>query len=254
MATYVMSDLHGDYRAMKSVLNKANFNENDVLYILGDIADRGEDFYKIFSFVKSSKNVIMLSGNHEENLIKFIRKFRDIPIRSYDFCLSCAKLDDIKNFYMLQYSIESVARECGEERTYDVLRNEILPFLLKLPAYKTVEVNGRKFFLCHAGVDYSLPIEKQTREILTRIRQPFNSQDKDFYGYTVIHGHTTVQNLTKDKVAGDVLFGKHKISIDGGASAKVNGRLNLLRLDDMQVFYSPAPKTFVIENYAEMKI
>lgn len=254
MATYVMSDLHGDFNAMQNVLKQANFGENDRLYILGDVADRGKDFYRIFCFVKTHKNVTMLAGNHEENLIDFINQFRDMPIRTYDFCLSCAKLSDIKNFYMIQESIKSVARECGEERTYETLKNEILPFLKKLPIYDKVMVNGQKFFLCHAGVDYDLPIEQQTRETLTRIRKPFITQDREFYGYTVIHGHTTVQLLTGDKVAGEVLFGKHKISIDGGASAKENGRLNLLRLDDMQVFYCPAPKTYVRDENVEMRI
>lgn len=254
MATYVMSDLHGNFNAMQNVLEQVDFGENDRLYILGDIADRGKDFYKIFSFVKTNKNVTMLAGNHEENLINFIEEFSNMPITTYKFCLSCAKLSDVKNFYMIQESIKSVARECGEELTFDVLSKEILPFIKNLPAYKTIEVNGRKFFLCHAGVDYDLPIEQQTRETLTRIRKPFITQDREYYGYTVVHGHTTVQLLTSEKVAGEVLFGKHKISIDGGASTKENGRLNLLRLDDMQVFFCPAPKTYVRDENVEMRI
>ena len=41
LSTYVMSDIHGNYRAYKAMLEKINFNREDMLYILGDILDRG---------------------------------------------------------------------------------------------------------------------------------------------------------------------------------------------------------------------
>ena len=42
LSTYVMSDIHGNYRAYKAMLEKINFNREDMLYILGDfwIADQ----------------------------------------------------------------------------------------------------------------------------------------------------------------------------------------------------------------------
>ena len=44
MATYVMSDIHGDYDKFKKMMKKINFNtEKDKLYVLGDAIDRGPD-------------------------------------------------------------------------------------------------------------------------------------------------------------------------------------------------------------------
>lgn len=39
---YVMSDLQGYYQEYLETLNKINFNKNDILYILGNVIDRGQ--------------------------------------------------------------------------------------------------------------------------------------------------------------------------------------------------------------------
>ena len=40
-ATYVISDIHGNYNAYMDMLKKIQFDDDDILYILGDILDRG---------------------------------------------------------------------------------------------------------------------------------------------------------------------------------------------------------------------
>jgi len=42
---YVLSDLHGHYNIFIKMLEKINFSDDDVLYILGDCCDRGPDIY-----------------------------------------------------------------------------------------------------------------------------------------------------------------------------------------------------------------
>ena len=44
---YAMSDLHGCYDKYIKMLEKINFSNNDTLYVLGDIVDRGADGIKI---------------------------------------------------------------------------------------------------------------------------------------------------------------------------------------------------------------
>ena len=39
---YVVSDLHGCYDKYKKLLERINLTENDSLYILGEIVDRGD--------------------------------------------------------------------------------------------------------------------------------------------------------------------------------------------------------------------
>ena len=41
MATYVISDIHGQYNMFIELLDKSDLKDTDTLYILGDVLDRG---------------------------------------------------------------------------------------------------------------------------------------------------------------------------------------------------------------------
>ena len=57
---YVLSDLHGHYNIFIKMLEKINFSDDDVLYILGDCCDRGPDSLK---FIYIFKNLITFIFN-----------------------------------------------------------------------------------------------------------------------------------------------------------------------------------------------
>lgn len=63
--TYVMSDIHGDYEKYRRMLEVIDLGENDELFVLGDIIDRGENGIKILFDMMSRPNVFPLAGNHE---------------------------------------------------------------------------------------------------------------------------------------------------------------------------------------------
>ena len=65
MASYVMSDIHGQYEAFMRMLKKIDFKDEDTLYLLGDAIDRGNDGIKILKTVMKMPNVKMFLGNHE---------------------------------------------------------------------------------------------------------------------------------------------------------------------------------------------
>ncbi len=44
---YVMSDIHGEYDKYIKMLELINFSDEDELYILGDIVDRGKEPVKV---------------------------------------------------------------------------------------------------------------------------------------------------------------------------------------------------------------
>lgn len=41
MATYVISDVHGDYEGYMKILQLIQFSDKDALYVNGDVIDRG---------------------------------------------------------------------------------------------------------------------------------------------------------------------------------------------------------------------
>ena len=69
--TYVISDLHGyPIEKLKILLEKANFGEDDFLYILGDVIDRnGDGGVGILQWLLSHPNVQLVLGNHEAMLL-----------------------------------------------------------------------------------------------------------------------------------------------------------------------------------------
>ena len=62
---YVVSDIHGYYDLFIKLLEKINFNQDDLLYIIGDICDRGPDTLKLIFYIQKHDNIILLKGNHE---------------------------------------------------------------------------------------------------------------------------------------------------------------------------------------------
>lgn len=67
---YVISDLHGyPLEKLKKLLNKADFSDNDFLYILGDVIDRnGDGGVEMLCWLMEQSNIQLLLGNHEAML------------------------------------------------------------------------------------------------------------------------------------------------------------------------------------------
>ena len=63
--TYVISDLHCHFDLLIKLLETISFSENDILYIIGDICDRGPDSLKILFYIQDHNNIILIKGNHE---------------------------------------------------------------------------------------------------------------------------------------------------------------------------------------------
>ena len=70
--TYVTSDLHGyPFEKFQALLNSVGFSENDMLYILGDVVDKGKDGVKHLQWSLDTPNVTLLLGNHEDMLRRY---------------------------------------------------------------------------------------------------------------------------------------------------------------------------------------
>lgn len=80
MSTYVCSDIHGQYGLYKAMLQKIGFSDEDQLYILGDVIDRGPDGIRILQDLLARPNVTCLIGNHEHMMWNYISRvvFKDL--------------------------------------------------------------------------------------------------------------------------------------------------------------------------------
>ena len=70
MATYAFSDLHGDYQLWTAIKNYCK--DDDILFFLGDVNDRGNDGIKILQEMIDDPRIIYILGNHEDMLLGYI--------------------------------------------------------------------------------------------------------------------------------------------------------------------------------------
>ncbi|MGL5152752.1 MAG: metallophosphoesterase [Clostridium sp.] len=237
---YVMSDLHGRYDKFMDMLNKINFNEEDTLYILGDLIDKNKDGIRIVEHCMKSKNINVIYGNHEDLCLKAINGGKE----------------DINNWFWNGGRVTLEALDSISSVKYQ----NILDYFKSLPKYIEVEVNNKKFLLVHAGINPAY-IKKEMK--MHVVRDLIWIRDEFFYkecykDKTIIFGHTftkdiiiksqeykeAVGKLSVEKVKdiyeykSKIWFGNGKIGIDCGVCYEnEGGRLGCLRLEDFKEFY-----------------
>lgn len=75
MNRYVIGDIHGRKKPLKSVLKKSDFDyDNDILIILGDVIDGGKNSKGVIEELLKIKNRVLILGNHEVMAMNYIFK------------------------------------------------------------------------------------------------------------------------------------------------------------------------------------
>ena len=213
--TYCVSDIHGELDKFTQMLELIRFSDEDHLYVLGDVIDRGPLGVDLLRIIMNASNMTMLLGNHEQ------------------MCLSTLGPRNV-------FGAKDLWRMNGGMRTYRELlykrttkeRRDILRFLDSLPDMLHLEVNGQKFCLVHGcpGDDHD-----------TRLGGRVDVHSKSPLPDTVcIVGHTPTVFLTNrfDEPL-SIWHNDSIIDIDCGCGNMdaENRRLACLRLEDLAEFY-----------------
>ena len=56
--TYFISDIHGEYELFCRLLDKIKFSDNDVLIVLGDMIDKGNESIRVLKKIYPLDNAI----------------------------------------------------------------------------------------------------------------------------------------------------------------------------------------------------
>ena len=72
MVHYVVADIHGEADRFHAMLEKIRFSDEDTLYIIGDVIDRGPDGIKLLQEIIHTPNMVMLLGNHEYMMLQYL--------------------------------------------------------------------------------------------------------------------------------------------------------------------------------------
>lgn len=74
MASFVIGDIHGGYRALVQCLQRSGFNyEEDTLIQLGDITDGYDDVFACVEELLKIRHLVAIKGNHDDWFQTFIQ-------------------------------------------------------------------------------------------------------------------------------------------------------------------------------------
>ena len=130
---YVMSDIHGNERRFKSVMQQINLQPSDTLYILGDVIDRFPGGIRILRSIMQMPNVKMLLGNHEYMMLNTIDPLTDRDEKA------------------LWYQNDGRITHDYWKRIRKTVRKEVFDYLRKLPVNIDITVNGKPYKLVHGA-------------------------------------------------------------------------------------------------------
>ena len=221
---YVMADIHGHFDKYKKMLEKIQFSDDDTLYVLGDILDRGPDGLKILQDMMLRVNVIPVLGNHEymaSNCLGWL--MREITEESID------NIDANRFRGITEWMSVGGDKTIKEFRKLSIEdREDILDYLIEFGLYEVVHASGETFVLVHAGLDNF-------------------AQDRDLYDYDlselIFHKPDYEKVYFSDKylvtghvpTMGEVMEKNRHIAIDCGAG--YGGKLGCICLETMEKFY-----------------
>ena len=236
MATYVVSDLHGQFHLFAKLLKEINFNENDFMYILGDAIDRGPDGILLLQAIKDAPNMDLLIGNHEFLMLQSVSVDGSADLTGADATL------------WTLYNGGEITYEHYEDLLLEE-RKDLLEWLNTRKLTTVVTVNDKKYCLTHSffneeGIDMELKdIDKEVawecvwcspfRQDLYKSIDSYNIPDTTF-----IIGHVPVQRVVDGFHA---YKEENVILIDGGCAMAANPKYDkdtygiiCLCLDDMK--------------------
>jgi serine/threonine protein phosphatase 1 len=219
--------------SFQKLLRKAGFREEDYLFVLGDVIDRGENGAQLLLWLTEQPNVELILGNHEALLLACEFLFEEVTDESLAK-LTTNQLHLLSNWFQngggpTLSGLRRILKESPE------LMEGILDYLRDAPLYETVDVRGKRYILVHAGLGnfrQERPLDDYSPEELFFCRPTL---DTVYYpDATVIFGHTPTEYFGQ-MYRGKALRTDTWICIDTGAA--MGGMPMLLRLDDMEEFY-----------------
>lgn len=234
----VISDIHGHYYHLKNLLEKVNFSKADILFIVGDIIEKGPmslrtlryimklcDEYTVYPLIGNvdASRLIMLEdvNDNSEELFKYIKSME----KYWDSCFLAEMCSEI-NIIINGPSDIPKAKEMIK-----VYFKEELDFLRSLPAI----IETKNYIFVHGG----LPSEDIDSFDGTNVFQylkndAFMEKGLEFSKY-VVTGHWPVTLYNAKIAASNPIINKKQkiICIDGGCGLKRDGQLNALIIPDI---------------------
>ena len=230
---YAMSDIHGEYDKYIAMLDKIGFSDEDTLYVLGDVVDRGPSPVKILQDMAARDNVYPILGNHEAVALHMLPQLLvEITEENYRSHMDQQLMSRLLDWQMDggDATMKDFRRISAEERC------DLIDYMSEFPLYEIVDAGDRTFVLVHAGLQ-NFRRERSLREYAAEEmvlgRHDFSRRYFEDPSVYIVTGHTPTQAITGKA---EIYQANNNICIDCGA-AFPGGRLACLCLETMQEYY-----------------
>ncbi len=229
---YVMSDIHGCYEKYCEMLKKIKFNNNDIMFVLGDIFDRGGKSIQILKDMMMRDNIIPIIGNHDYTAYNCIKELnaRDTYKTVDDIIIS--------NIPSLQYWIRHGGSPSIEElKIYSSQEiDDVLHYIETFSLCEEVRINGIRFVLVHAGLENFSPEKEISEYTIDDVCFKISDYNRQYFydGTYVVTGHMPTFQID-ESYRGKIYYNKNNIAIDCGAA--YGEKLGCLCLNTMEEYY-----------------
>lgn len=240
MSVYITSDLHGELRNFKSILRMINFHkEKDVLFILGDVLDRGTKSIELLSYIRKYSDsdnpaIRLIKGNHE----LFAQMYIEGKVSKDSWIKWGGK-----------QTADQIDSMTNEERL------DLLNYLKNLQHYVVIEQeNGKDWVLSHSGIHLDFLKEDESGiDVVQSIEDAVANNEFDYlvtndllyaprsvierFKQFLVIGHIPVIFIDDDR-GNRVIKTKNYMCIDTGAAYRnIGGKMSIYRVEDGRTFY-----------------
>lgn len=259
MSTYVLSDVHGQYTSYRKMLDKIKFSEDDFLYVLGDVIDRGPEGIRIIQDIRHRKNAELLLGNHEYMLMNALQYLRDREAGT----VNEDEIDGITPYELWVHPCNGGEGTCLEWLSMPAEeQKELEDYLRSLYLIRRVKIGKTMYHLSHSyslnkrfgqSVKYKNTKPKQVEEIVWESvfdKRGLCEDTEHPWAYvrdTYIVGHIFTQRLNEVDESGrgciyenEDFQGYHIIDVDCGMALNSrSSQLGCLCIETGERFYVP---------------
>lgn len=243
---FVISDIHGNYEKYCEMLDVIGLKDDDVLYVLGDVTDRGENGIMILQDMMRRPNVIPILGNHD------VIAWRCLKWLAHDITEETIK--NIDNVILKM--IDEWFKLGGDPTVREFMplskpeREDIIEYFEEFRLYEEVNVGGKTFLLVHGGFEYETfdaerSMEDYDLDELVWARIKVN--EKYFPDKYLIFGHTPtcllwaqdkgvlLDEIKEEEICHKIFKKEKLIGVDCGCG--YDGYLGCLCLETMEEYY-----------------
>ena len=226
--TIVISDIHANLNAFKKLLAKVQYTKEDVLILLGDIVEKGEQSLEMLQYVmelRKTHTVYAVCGNCDAIALEVLRDERNEDLLRYILVKRNTLVGD-----MCRHAGIPITRDLDMYKAKLVLRekfSEELDFIANLP--HVLEINNYVF--AHAAVKPKQLNEMKPSQVMRA--DAFMEQGYKFDKYHVVGHWPTVLYSKQIPDCNPRIDRENKIiSIDCANVLKLDGQLNALIILD----------------------